>query len=407
MAKVTAMNFADSNDPLGAFMPGPRLRLPGAIQGPLVGLTFAAKDLFDVEGHPTSGGNAALLARAAPARRHAWAVGRLLEAGASLAGKTITDELAFSLVGRNFHFGTPSNANAPGRFCGGSSCGSASAVAGGEVDFALGTDTGGSVRIPASYCGLIGLRPSHDAISCEGVLPLAGSLDAVGWLARDSDVFAAVAAALLPPDRAPFHFRRLLIAEDAFGLATEPSQQALQPWPAPLAARLSHRSTLRLGDTLGLLPALVPLMRDLQGAEAWAQHGAWIEMQQPKLGPDIAERFAYAATVTPQRIAEARHQRNDVRRKLDELLGSDGLIVLPTAPDIAPLLNSPEEALAARRLQILSLTAPAGLAGLPQISLPLARVTGCPLGLSLIGPRGSDRALVAFALGLLGSHQGG
>ena len=168
-------------------MPGPRIHIEGRPGGPLSGLTFAAKDLFDVAGHPTGGGNPDW-ARSNPVpTRHAWAVQQLLDAGATLIGKTITDEVSLGIVGENAFYGTPVNRRAPGRVPGGSSSGSAAAVAAGFCDTALGTDTGGSVRVPASFCGLYGIRPTHGRIDVSGMMPQAPSSDTTGWLARDTD----------------------------------------------------------------------------------------------------------------------------------------------------------------------------------------------------------------------------
>ncbi|MFZ0888721.1 MAG: amidase family protein, partial [Candidatus Binataceae bacterium] len=179
-------------DTLGAFCAHASLRIEGARGGPLAGLTFAAKDLFDVAGYACCFGNPDWLRTHAPARRSAPAIRMLLAAGATLVGKTLTDELAFSVAGENIHYGTPLNPRAPERTCGGSSCGSASAVAGALVDFALGTDTGGSVRVPAAFCGLYGMRPSHGRVPIEGVIAHVPSADTVGWMAPDAEMLGRV-----------------------------------------------------------------------------------------------------------------------------------------------------------------------------------------------------------------------
>ena len=171
--------------PLNAFCRHATARLDGAPAGPLAGLRFAAKDLFDIEGHVTGAGNPDWLALHAPATRTAPVVRRLVDAGASMVGKTHTDELSRGIFGENAHYGTPVNPKAPGRVPGGSSSGSAAAVSGGLVDFALGTDTGGSVRIPASFCGIYGIRPTHGRLPLDGVVGQARSFDTVGWFARD------------------------------------------------------------------------------------------------------------------------------------------------------------------------------------------------------------------------------
>ena len=209
---------SEMKDPLGAFCRHVDIRVDGATVGPLAGLTFAAKDIYDVGGHTCCCGNPDWLATHPPAERTATAVTALLAAGATLVGKTLTDELAFSLNGENDHYGTPVNPAAPDRIPGGSSNGSASAVAGELVDTALGSDTGGSVRAPASYCGIYGIRTSHGAIPLDGVMPLAPSFDTVGWFARDAEMLERVGGVLLG-DGAATPPRRLLYVEDAFARA--------------------------------------------------------------------------------------------------------------------------------------------------------------------------------------------
>src|ERR1700756_1453132 len=206
-------------DDINAFVPGPRVHIEGRPGGPLAGLTFAAKDLFDVAGYPTGGGNPDWARQNPVPVRHAWAVQRLLDAGATLIGKTITDEVSLGILGENPFDGTPLNPRAPGRVPGGSSSGSASAVAQGLCDTALGTDTGGSVRVPASFCGLHGIRPTHGRLDLTGMLPQAPTSDTTGWFARDAETFARVSAALFGHPMPADLPARLVVAVDAFGLA--------------------------------------------------------------------------------------------------------------------------------------------------------------------------------------------
>src|ERR1700741_4791316 len=205
------------DDDINAFVPGPRVHIDGRPGGPLSGLTFAAKDLFDVAGYPTGGGNPDWARWNPVPTPHAWAVQRLLDAGATLIGKTITDEVSLGIVGENPFYGPPVNPRAPGRVPGASSSGSAAAVAAGICDTALGTDTGGSVRVPASFCGLYGIRPTHGRLNLTGMLPQAPTSDTTGWFARDAATFARVSEVMLGeaiPTALP---SKLLIATDAFG----------------------------------------------------------------------------------------------------------------------------------------------------------------------------------------------
>src|SRR5215469_4545990 len=224
---------------INAFVPGARVHIDGAPDGPLSGLTFAAKDLFDVAGVVTGAGNHDWARTNPIPQRHAWAVQTLLDAGASLIGKTITDEVSLGILGENAFDGTPLNTAAPDRVPGGSSSGSAAAVAGGLCDTALGTDTGGSVRVPASFCGLFGIRPTHGRLNLAGMAAQAPASDTTGWFARDADTFARVSSVMLGepiPDELP---KRLLIATDAFAFADAETAAALEPLVA------------RLGELLG------------------------------------------------------------------------------------------------------------------------------------------------------------
>ena len=385
------------NDGLGAFLPGERLRLEGAESGDLAGLTFATKDIYDIAGTVTGCGNPDWARTHPPAEATAAAVRALLDAGATMVGKTITDELAYSLNGQNAHYGTPANCNAPGRIPGGSSCGSASAVAGGACDLALGSDTGGSVRIPASYCGTFGIRTTHGLLPLDNIMPLAPSFDTVGWFTRDAALLRRVGEVLLGPARDADAPRSLLVPEDAWVLADFPVREALKPHLASLEGRLGAGRRITIGDPGGGLAEWMLRFRHLQAVEIWQVHGDWIQEAKPTFGPEIAERFAWASRVPVGEAEAAMPERESFRARLDEALRGGAILCLPTAPGIAPLLESSAEALHMHRNHVLSLTCIAGLAGLPQVTLPLAQVSGCPVGLSLIGARGSDAALLAFA----------
>jgi len=377
-------------------MPYPEAPVPNAPEGPLAGLTFAVKDLFDVAGYPTSGGQPFVLAMSGVKTTTAPTVQRLLDAGARFVGKTITDELAFSMNGQNAHFGSPVNGAAPDRITGGSSSGSAAAVSNALCDFALGSDTGGSVRAPANHCALVGLRPTHGRISLENVLDLAPSFDTCGWFARDVATFARVADVLLGEDAAPLPERiRLLAPTDLWGLLA----------PEVIEAQRGPRE--RVESALGrAVPCEVVLddfdamywsFRYLQGREAWRSDGALIDRFQPPLGPGVKDRFAWARDVSDAQVATASAFRERFRAHLAALLGDDGVLVMPTMPDVAPLASADEAGLEDYRNQATRLLCSAGLAGFPQLSLPLGVRLGAPLGLSLLGPAGSDRALVQLA----------
>ncbi len=335
------MTLPVPRDTVGAFVGAPAVLAEGAPAGPLAGRTLAVKDLVDVAGTVTGAGNPTFAAARAPAPRHAPAVARLLAAGATVVGKTITDELAYSLSGTNTHFGTPVNVAAPGRAAGGSSAGSAAAVAAGLVDLAVGTDTGGSVRVPASYCGILGWRPTHGAVPIEGVVPLAPSFDTVGLLARDPEVLLAGATALLGDDApvppAPV-VRALLLAEE--GLASLPSAAGSSLRAATAAVARALGVPWREGPLGVDLDAALAAFRTHQGREAWACHGPWITTARPRLGEGIRARFRAASEVTEAEVEAAYPVSAQVRSAVGSATAGGTAVVLPSAPGPAATLGA-------------------------------------------------------------------
>lgn len=384
------------DDPFRCFVPYPDSSVKHAPTGPLGGLTLAVKDLFDVKGYPTGAGSPLVMAQSGIKSKTAPIVKTLLDAGARFVGKTHTDELAFSLNGKNAHFGAPINPAAPDRITGGSSSGSMAAVAGRLADIALGSDTGGSVRAPASYGGLFGIRPTHGRLSLKRAWPLSESLDTPGWFARDGEVFARVAAVLFDKDRVTLpEMPRLLLGDDIFAQAVPEAETILRNVVQRIVPELGQPDAIKVVRDLD---ALYWAFRWVQGREAWDANGAMIERFAPPLGPGVAERFAFAKTVTDADYAKGEVVRKAFRSRLAKLLGSDGVLILPTVPDIAPLVRADEAALDDFRNRALRLLCLSGLSGFPQITLPVAQREGAPLGLSLIGPRGSDRSLVNYAV---------
>ena len=394
------MNDIVAKDRIGAFCRHTHVEMEGASHGPLLGLTFAVKDIYDVAGHRTGFGSPDWLRTHGPATRTAPVVQRLLDAGAHLVGQTNTDELTWSLTGENAHYGAPVNVNAPGRITGGSSSGSASAVAAGMVDFAVGSDTGGSVRLPASFCGILGMRPTHERIPLDGVCPLAPSFDTCGWFARDAGFFERVGRTLLCDDTPAPRPARLLIAQDALDVAGEIVAHALRSALDKVAALVGTPEPVTVGDEP--LTRWMDYFRFLQGAEAWACHGDWITREKPALGAGVKERFAWGPTVGPENITRASTRREEIARRMAEMLQGRAVLALPSAPGIALLRNSPPKVLDDLRARALPILCIAGLARLPQVSLPLAKLDGCPLGLSLIAARGNDTLLLELAGRLMG-----
>ncbi|NMG40301.1 amidase [Chelativorans sp. ZYF759] len=385
-----------ASDPLNAFLERPEAEVPHAASGPLSGLTLAVKDIYDIAGQKTGGGNPHKLAEAPAAVRTAPALQKLLNAGARFIGRTQTDELTFSLMGQNAHYPEPVNPAAPDRVTGGSSSGSAAAVAGGLADIALGSDTGGSIRAPASFCGLIGLRTTHGAITLEGAMPLAPSLDTFGWFARDIETYARVGALLLAGNAEAPASPRLLRMEvlDAL-LLGQAERDEYQRMLASVRSAMGEPRTVP-APTLPV-DDLYWSFRRIQAYEAWAVHGPFLTGGDRQLGPGVKERFEFGATLGCETAAAETKKRQAFREELRALLGDDGFLVLPTVPSAAPLRSASFETIQDYRERALRLLCLSGLSGFPQITLPLGGIDGAPFGISLIGPAGSDLKLIGLA----------
>ncbi len=383
-------------DHLGAFCKHTHVFRAGAGNGPLRELTFGLKDIFDVSGHRTGFGSPDWLATHSEASTTATVARMLLEAGATLVGKTHTEEMAFSLTGENAHYGTPLNPAAPHRVPGGSSSGSAAAVAGRLVDFAIGSDTGGSVRAPASFCGIYGIRPTHGRISLEGACPLAPIFDTVGWFARDAALLAQIGDVLL--GGTPATPGRLLLATDAFALALPGAADALAPAVARVTTLLGDAEPVNVSNDG--LPAWFDVFRVLQYDDIWATHRSWITRERPTFGPQVGPRFDAVAHVQPHEVVVMRERRVGIAARLDDMLAGNAVLLLPTVPDIAPLLKLPPAETVAFRERALALLCIAGLGGLPQVNLPFGTLNGCPIGLSMIAARGNDEMLLDIAVRL-------
>lgn len=367
--------------------------------GPLSGLRFAVKDVMDVAGTTMGMGHPLWASTHPVADTHADCITRCLAQGAELVGKTQTDELTYSLAGNNVHYGVAPNPAVPDATPGGSSSGSASAVAQGLVDFAIGTDTGGSIRIPASYCGLYGLRPSHGAVSRAGVGSLAPQFDTVGWLTQRADVLMAVGDALLPHTETPIPSQVALLSDGVElldSIMAHKARGAIRSLGLPVSRSIS----------IGSLESYRRVFQVVQAYEAWQTHGDWITANKPVFGPGVADRFAAASKITAEEANAAQANLSGLRQRVRELIGDDTIWCMPTVPASALPISAPAEEVDFIRGQTLCLTAVAGVAGLPQVSLPWLRDVRGPVGFSLIGPPGSDRHLLRLARNLaFASHR--
>jgi amidase len=363
--------------------------------GKLSSLTFAVKELYDVEGFVTGAGNPRWKDTHPAAQTTAPAVAMLLGEGATLLGKTISDEMAFSLDGENFHYGTPLNSKCPNRIPGGSSSGSAAAVAGGLVDFALGTDTAGSMRIPASYCGIYGFRPTHGAIPLDGIHPMAPSFDTVGWFARTPEMLARVGGVLLGSDIPEFKADKFLIARDLFDTKDPRIAAQYEAFISGLSRLPVELAETELGKPD--FATWIETLRNIQWWELNQAHGEWVYRNLDAFGAEIGGRLEKIASVTREEMEEKKLVREQLIIQIETLVSPGTLIVFPTAPGIAPPKGRSIDEARASRLSTMRHTCIAAVAGLPQVSLPLLEHDGCPLGISLMGAHGQDGQILAAA----------
>lgn len=383
------------SDPAGALRVGPAILATPTGEGPLQNVSFVAKDLFAVAGHHTAAGSPERLTDAFMATANAEALARLLAAGATLIGIAHQDELAYSLMGQNARFPNPTNPRAPGSITGGSSSGSAAAVAAGTVPISLGSDTGGSVRVPASYCGVASVRPTHGRVSMEGVVPLAPSLDTVGWFANDLTLLTTLGTILLDGEPAQLATNRVRVPRDILALVDDDVAEVTRT----LARNVALQLNLPLDDApLAIthdLATYAATFVTIQGFEIWQSYGPWITQQQPTLGAGTAQRITAASNVTKDAANAADQVREACRRDVDACLDGS-LLLLPGAVSRPPSITISETDATTLRQRLLQLTSPAGLAGLPCVTINATPDEQYPIGVSFIGPRNTDEALLAL-----------
>jgi amidase len=372
--------------------------IKGGAVGPLAGLSAVVKDMYDIAGERMGCGNPDWLAAHKPATRNCPPVQKILDAGATITGKTICDEFFYSVTGINPHYGMPVNVRAPGRVPGGSSAGSAVACGAGLCDFALGSDTGGSVRIPASFNGIYGLRPTHGRIEHSGVADMAPSFDVPGWFAATPGVFRKVGAVLLDNRRVTAKLERVVVLEDAFEQAEEPVADLLRTLLEFMSDDLPAMAHGKIAPES--FDPWREAFRIVQAYETWQTFGDFVTRHKPKIGPGVRERIAFAATVTKAQADAGRLVHVKAREHIRQVAAPGTILALPTAPTIAPLAVTPAADLENFRMRVMRLTCTAGMAGLPQVTVPAGTINGCPIGLSFIAWAGGDEALLDLAFTL-------
>ncbi|KAJ4957140.1 hypothetical protein NE237_013923 [Protea cynaroides] len=412
----------------GAFIEKFVLRPPPTASTELNGFTFAIKDIFDIEGYVTGFGHPDWAKTHSPAVSTAPVVSALLNAGATSIGKTVLDELAYSLNGENIHYGTPVNPCAPDRIPGGSSSGSAVAVAAKLVDFSLGTDTGGSVRAPAAFCGIYGIRPSHGLISTSGVRDNSQSFDSVGWFARDPVVLNKVGRVLLQlPNVEPVQPTHIIIPDDCFKFLSIPSDRVTWVLLKSIEKLFGGKIVrhMNLGDyikdkvpsskhfmgecddqleyNVPSLMALSTSMRLLQRYEFRINHEEWLTSVKPHLGPGISDRVQQVLKTTSENIDICHMIKNETRAALTDLLEEFGILALPTVPGPPYKLQTDAVTLENFRARSFSLLSIAGNAGFCQVSIPLGTYDNLPVSVSLVAKHGADSFLLNLVEQLHGS----
>ena len=358
--------------------------------GLLKDLKFVTKDMCDIKNFKTSCGNPDFYKKCKPANDFAPFLKKILNKGAKLKGITICHEFFYSVIGENNHYGTPVNLNAPNCVPGGSSSGSAAALTTNLYDFSIGSDTGGSVRVPASFCGLYGIRPTHGRIDATGVYPMAPSFDTIGWFSRDVDIFKKVGSVLLNKDEASnISFNSYVIAEDLLELAEENLQRQFIEYlntnlPNLLRIKISIKDKAEIAD----------YFRILQGGEIKEHVIPWIEKNNPEISTEIYNRIKMASNITKDEINVANKFRKDLISEVNISLPKGNIAIFPTTPFSAPLCGQDEYALGASRKKLMSMTSITGMTSRPQISIPKLKDKTGPVGISLLGWENSDEILL-------------
>ena len=365
--------------------------------GELSGKSFVFKDLFDVKGYVTGAGNPAWLSSHDKATHSSPLINALLVHGATCVGRVQTDELAYSLNGQNIHYGTPLNPIATDCLPGGSSSGSAVAVARGDADFSIGTDTGGSVRVPASYCGLFGLRPTLGKLDLQHCFELSKSFDTAGIFSRDLTLMGNLFSVLTGSPINACGAKKLYIDNSLLEQISAERLRALERYCKN--AKITLLTSDIIAQSGHSLESLSLLFRTIQGFEIIELHDQWLQQHGHTLDTAIMERVIWARTISESQYQQAKQQQQRFKLYLDAAFKQlDGLWILPTTPSGAPKLTLSGEPLALYRSQLMGLTSIAGLSGFPQLHLPMQGLAEGPCGFSVMATENSEAELIATGL---------
>ncbi len=363
----------------------------------LHGLSFAAKDLFAIKGRCIGAGNPDWATSRTKCTENAAVIEQLLQKGAALKGVTVLDEFAFSLIGENAHYGAPPNPAWPSAFCGGSSCGSASAVSYGLSDFALGTDTAGSIRIPANNCRLYGLRVGGGVIDMKGVAPLSPSFDAVGWFARSWNVLNRVTTELVGPQR----FGAAIIKLDIDALADQPAETVERLVAA--GRKIASQPELEFSEwrfERSFQTEIAELLTEVELFEAWRIYADWLLSGDWTIADDILTRFQKGSTISEDHYNHCKKMLAGICSEIESSLGHS-VLIRPTA-SLPPLsLQAGDNEKAQYRRHTLKHTAMVSALNWAELSAPLSQNDQeMPFGLSLCTPPGGESFAVHLARSL-------
>jgi len=373
-------------------MPYPELPVSHARSGALHGHRLAVKDVFDVAGYPTGAGSAVVLAASGIKDTTAPIVRALLAAGSEFVGKTYTDEIAYSLIGKNVHFGSPINPRSPDLIVGGSSSGSAAAVAAGLADIGLGTDTSGSIRLPATANGLYGWRPTHGLLSLDGCRPLAPSFDTAGFLTRSLETMDTVMETL-GVEGAVGSDSTYVIPSDLIEICESALAREFATHVASLGNH-RHIVNVETGIDLGLVQAA---FNTILRREAYETNAGLLRNYPGSLDPAIRGRLQFGESITPHELSQARDFRAELKDRVGALLSDNAFLLMPTLPVIVPHRDAPQSDLDEFRSRSISYCCIAGLCGFPQLSVPINPPETGTLSISIVGIGGADRGALAAA----------
>jgi amidase len=359
-------------------------------EGILSKLNFVLKDMCNIKGLKTSCGNPDFHNFCEPATKNALFLDKVLNDGATLCGITVCDEFFYSVIGENNHYGTPQNLEAPNCVPGGSSSGSAAALTTNNYDFSIGSDTGGSVRVPASFCGLLGIRPTHNRINPDGVYPMAPSFDTIGWFAKDIEIFNKVGKVLLNENiKTKKIFNKFVIASDLLDLVDEDIKTQFydycnKKFPDIQKIKLSQFSKSDIANNF----------RIIQGGEIKDNFVPWINKNNPIISPEINSRIIMASNISNDEITNADLFRKSLISEINKTLPEGDIAIFPTTPFSAPHCGQSDTDLGADRKKIMEITSIAGMTSRPEISIPIFKGKTGPVGFSILGWKNSDEILL-------------